>query len=317
MGTEATPAAAQNNASIDAIIADLASEAMEADAIEAADGEASEEGDGETESEETGEEAEATGEESENFEEESAAPALDLDKVKAAIEKKDLAALLAAIGDEAAEEMLGSKAHKTLRLQLRDADKATAKAAKLTQDLAEKYGDPIAARKAAEGGDVDAFIDLVEKWSGHPWNELQRWVAKGMAGRKERLEAKAKAVEDDAAKQSTDQAKALEETKTWVTSTIKRSDAKLVEQCPDVVDMVIDELRAGLAKGIDSPAKALPLVKAKLKDRFERLQAYFGEKKEKRRTPVVKPSHSAGSRSTRPMTFEEILAETKREVGEK
>lgn len=241
----------------------------------------------------------------------------------AAVEGKDLAALLKAMGP-AAEEMLSSKAHVTLRHQIRDLEKAkseaTAKKAEadgLAVKLGEKYGDPIAARKAAEGGDVDAFLDLVEKWGGHDWNTMIRWVSNGIVGRKERLEAKAADVTKQSGEKETKRAAALTEAKTWVTGVLSKSDAQLVKDCPEIVDLCIDEIRGGHGKGVDSPAKALPLALKKLKAQHERLSRYFANKgkppKEVARVAAAKVDQPQDEQKTRKMSVEELIAETVRE----
>src|SRR5690606_34099252 len=103
--------------------------------------------------------------------------AFDVEKVKAAIEKKDPKAFVEALGD-AANDLLQGKAHKALRLMVKDVQKAEkqsaeayAKASELVTSLQKKYGDPIAARQAADEGNVDVFIDMVEKWSGRSWTD--------------------------------------------------------------------------------------------------------------------------------------------------
>jgi hypothetical protein len=275
----------------------------------------------ESENEESTEaETEATAEASDESEatdetEEKPEPvAYDADKVKAAIEKKDLAALIEAIGNDVAEELLGSKAHKTLRLQLRDAKNAESRAVKLTETLTNEFGDAIAARKASAEGNVDAFLDMVEKWAGRDWNDLQKWVAKGVAGRTERLEAKTKEQAEEQTKAADIQKKALEEARTWVSSTVNKAEPKLLAECPEIVDMIIDEMKAGLAKGIDSPSKALPNVKAKLKARYESMHKYFGDKRRGPKAPVVKPT-TATNVSSKPMSRDELIAQILRETN--
>lgn len=252
-------------------------------------------------------------------------PAADVDAaaVTAAIKAKDVQAFLKALGPHA-EEMLGSKAHKALRIAAKTAEKAAEKAAKkdadahsLVQQLADKYGDPIAARKAAEEGDVDAFITLVEKWSGRPWNDTMRWATQGIAGRKERLDARdreTKAAQQQAAAKR-EQAQA--EVQAWVDSGVKKLAPELHH--PEVVEMVVAEMRAGYAKGITTPAKALPLVRAKLQERFERLKKVFdggrgAPTKKKVEAPAARAARANGG-STRPMSLDEEIAAFVRENG--
>lgn len=244
--------------------------------------------------------------------------AVDSAAILAAIEAKDPAAFIEALGP-AADDVLTGKAHKVLRLQLKDAKAETAKWQQIAQGLSVQYGDPIAARKASEAGDVDTFVDMVEKWGGHSWNDLMKWVAKGIQGRPERLEAKQR----DAAKAETaktaEQAKALEETRVWVGDSLKKADAKLLESAPELVDLVIEEIKSGLAKGIDSPAKALPLAKAKLKTQYERLHAVFGAGSAPRpKAPAPAPAARLDKdtpTNTRPMTLQEEIAAFVRAEG--
>lgn len=243
--------------------------------------------------------------------------AVDTDALLAALEAGDPAAFIAALGDKA-DAVLTGKAHKVLRLQLKDAKAAQEQAQQLTQGLAVKYGDPISARKAAEAGDVDSFVDMVEKWAGNSWNDVMKWVAKGIQGRPERLEAKQR----DAAKVETgktvEQAKALDETRVWVGDSLKKADAKLLESAPELVDLVIAEIKTGLAKGVDTPAKALPLAKAKLKTQYERLHAVFGAggAAPKPKTVVVATRRDKDTPvNTRPMSLQEEIATFVKQEG--
>lgn len=246
-------------------------------------------------------------------------------KLVAALEKKDLSALLEAMGP-AAEELLTSKAHVALRLQERDAKRATEKATKqeqraveLTAKLEAKYGDPVAVRKLAAEGTPEAAekaVEMVEKWAGTDWNTFIAWVSKSIVGKPTKLEAKPK---PEAAKPAVDpvaQAKALEETRAWVTGEVKKADAALLEAFPEAVGMVIDEIRGGLAKGIDSPAKAMPAVITKLKAQHEALSKYFTPKPatKKAPAPIAKVGTGEGKASREP-TLEELIAETVAEAG--
>lgn len=253
----------------------------------------------------------------------SAAPDVDAAAVTAAIKAKDVQAFLKALGPHA-DDLLGSKAHRALRLAAKNAEKAAEKAAKkdsdahsLVQQLAEKYGDPIAARKAAEDGDVDAFITLAEKWAGRPWNEVMRWTANGIAGRKERLDARdreSKAAEQAAAAKKE---QAVAEARKWADDGVKRLAPELHH--PEVVDMVMAEIRAGYSKGITTPAKALPLVREKLKERFERLKKVFdggrgAPPKKKAEAPAARAARVDGG-TTRPRTLDEEIQAFVRENG--
>lgn len=251
--------------------------------------------------------------------EEEPAFKVDAAKLAEAVEKKDLSALLEAMGP-AAEEMLTSKAHVTLRLQekeLRKGQKALSDGESKLKDttikLSERYRDPITARKAVEAGDVDTFIETVESWSGgHSWNDLITWVGKGLAGRTERLEAKAKDDQKTATEDQTKREKALAETKTWISTSLEKSHASVLKDLPDVVDMVLAELRDGVAKGIDTPLKAMPLVMKKLQQRHEALAKLFATKT-KQKKPTSPPSSKVGreegtKKETRELSLEESIA---------
>lgn len=252
------------------------------------------------------------------------APAdVDAAAVTAAIKAKDVQAFLKALGPHA-EEMLGSKAHKALRIAAKTAEKAAEKAAKkdadaheLVQQLAAKYGDPIAARKAAEDGDTDAFITLVEKWSGRPWNDTIRWVTQGIAGRKERLEARAREDGEASRQAAAKKEQAVAEARKWADDGVKRLAPELHH--PEVVDMVMAEIRAGYAQGITTPAKALPLVRKKLQERFERLKKVFdggrgAPTKKKVEAPAARAARTDGG-STRPRSLDEEIQAFVKENG--
>lgn len=252
------------------------------------------------------------------------APAdVDAAAVTAAIKARDVQAFLKALGSHA-EEMLGSKAHRALRLAAKTAEKAAEKAAKkdadaheLVQQLAAKYGDPIAARKAAEEGDTDAFITLVEKWSGRPWNDTIRWVTQGIAGRKERLEARAREDGEAARQAAAKKEQAVAEARKWADDGVKRLAPELHH--PEVVDMVMAEIRAGHSAGVTTPAKALPLVRKKLEAQFERLKKVFdggrGAPTKKRvEAPAARAARVDGG-STRPRSLDEEIQAFVKENG--
>jgi hypothetical protein len=257
------------------------------------------------------------------------APAgVDQAALTAAITSGDPVAFVKALGP-AAEKLLTSKAHVALRLQVREAEtaKATAlgeqtRAKDLAKQLGEKYGDPITARKACEDGDVDTFIDMVEKWSDHSWNDVIKWVAGGIAGRKERLERKQRETGAQLADKSAKQEQKQAEVKAWVDGGVKKLAPEL--HSPEVVDMVVAEIRAGFNKGVTTPAKALPLVKAKLEAQYKRLHAVFGKPGSKAPSktaanPSARAAHTdrAGEGQTRPTTLEEDIAWTKKLAGVK
>lgn len=248
---------------------------------------------------------------------------VDAAAVTAAIKAKDVQAFLKALGPHA-DTLLGGKAHRALRIAAKQAEAAAEKAKKkdadahsLVTQLAEKYGDPIAARKAAEDGDVDAFITLAEKWAGRPWNDVMRWTASGIAGRKERLEAAARETKAGEQQAAAKREQAQAEVKQWVDAGVAKLAPDLHH--PEVVEMVVAEMRAGYGKGITTPAKALPLVRAKLQAQYERLKKVFdggrgAPKAPKAEAPAARAARTEGG-STRPKTLDEEIAAFVRENG--
>lgn len=235
----------------------------------------------------------------------------------AAVEKNDLPALLKAMGP-AAEKMLSSKAHATLRLQAKQlAKKQTeinaldTKTSETATKLGEKYADPIAARKAAAAGDADAFVDLVEKWGGYEWNAMVKWVANSAAGRPARLEERAKASEKEAKGVSEKQAQAIAEAKTWIETGLNKADAKLLKNCPEAADLCMEVIRSQRTSGIDTPKKALPLVLKQLKTQHARLSKYFGtstiEGKKRAQVAATKTDRSE-EESTENMSVAEMIS---------
>lgn len=254
----------------------------------------------------------------------AAEPAADVDAaaVTAAIAAKDVQAFLKALGPHA-DDLLGGKAHRALRIAAKEAEKAAEKAKKkdadaheLVRQLADKYGDPIAARKAAEDGDVDAFITLAEKWAGRSWNDVMRWVTSGLAGRKERLEAQSREsgerLRQDAARKEQAQA----EVKQWVDKGVEKLAPEL--HSPEVTEMVMAEIRAGYAQGITTPAKALPIVRKKLEAQFQRLKKVFdggrGAPKKKVEAPSARAARTDAG-NTRPRSLDDEIALFVKENG--
>lgn len=248
---------------------------------------------------------------------------VDAAAVTAAIKAKDVQGFLKALGPHA-DTLLGGKAHRALRIAAKEAQKAQEKAQKkdsdahkLVQELVDKYGDPIAARKAAEDGDVDSFITLVEKWSGRPWNDVLRWTTAGIAGRKERLEAHDRASKAAAQQEAAKKEQAQAEVHKWVDSGVAKLAPELHH--PEVVEMVVAEMRAGYSKGITTPAKALPLVREKLRARYELLKKVFdggrgAPKGVKPPAPAARAARSDGG-NTRPMSLDESIAQFVKENG--
>lgn len=248
--------------------------------------------------------------------------AVDLKAVQAALDADDPVAFVQALGKKA-ETLLGSKAHIALRIAVKEAEKVATvakgeqtKAHDLAVKLGEKYGDPIAARKACEGGDVDSFLDLIEKWSGHPWNDVVRWASNGIAGRKERLEQKARQENAQSVEATARQEQKQAEVRAWVDGGVKKLAPELHD--PDTVDLVVAEIRAGYTKGITTPAKALPLVRAKLEARYKKLHAVFGKgvqpKGKRPPAPSAAAAHTNGGSKTRRSTLEEDIAWAKQQA---
>lgn len=249
---------------------------------------------------------------------------LDVAAIQAAVDAADPAAFIKALGSHA-EKLLSGKAHGALRIAAKEVEtiRATAvseqaKAKDLAVKLGEKYGDPISARRAAESGEVDPFVDMVEKWAGHPWADVMRWVTSGMAGRKERLEAKTRTENAATVTASAQQEQKVAEVRAWVDGGVKKLAPELHD--PEVVDMVVAEIRAGYSKGVNTPAKALPLVRAKLEARYKRLHAVFGKggtKPGKSPSPASVEAHTQRVGGTRPTSLEEDIAWTKKMAGVK
>lgn len=271
-------------------------------------------------SDEDGEVAAEDSEETDEAEDEPAAPsianAFDLKALKKALESDDPVAFVKALGAKA-ETLLTGKAHRALRLQVKEFETAKVTAETLATQLGEKYGDPIAARKAAESGDVDAFITMVEKWAGHPWNDVAKWVTNGIAGRPARLEQKAREEQTAGALAKAKQEQAVAEMTAWVDSGVKKLAPELHD--PDTVALVVAEIRAGFNSGITTPAKAIPLVRKKLQAQYERLQKVFGKggpsPKPKPPAPSARIARADVGGSTRETSLDEDIADFMREQG--
>lgn len=281
-----------------------------------ADDDAGADDDGEVAAEDS---AEADDDEADDDDEEpepapSIGPAVSLKALKAALDADDPVAFVKALGAKA-ETLLTGKAHRALRLQVKEFETAQGKATMLATQLGEKYGDPIAARKAAEAGDVDAFLTMVEKWAGHPWNEVAKWVTNGIAGRPARLEQKAR---DDASALTLAKAKqeqAVAEMTAWVDGGVKKLAPELHD--PETIALVVEEIRAGFNSGVTTPAKAIPLVRKKLEAQYQRLHKVFGGKRPK--TPAPAPSSRIARAevggSTREASLDEDIADFMKEHG--
>lgn len=180
-----------------------------------------------------------------------------------AIEAGDVRKFIEALGDKA-EALLGGKAHKALRLAAGELSKQESRLKKAGEALKAKFGDPAEARKKWEAGDLDAFVDIVEKMTGVPWADARKAVDDSIAGRETRLQAKAKADEEAKAKAEATRAEHEKSLKSLITDTVKGSDAKLLEADPEIVDDLFRIMQTGWKKGINTPAKALAVLKKRL-----------------------------------------------------
>jgi hypothetical protein len=237
------------------------SDAEETAAEEPAGDEASEEGDDAATAEESEEAAEAAAGDAP----EKVAGEREPTELEKAIKAKDVKAFIVALGD-AANDLLGGKAHKALRLaakELRDGEERLAKSAKA---LTEQYGDPKkafeAAKKGAEG--ADEFVEAIERQAGTSWAEIVKYVNESQAGKDARLQAKAKVETEKTAAADAKRAEHEKTLRTLITDTVKGSDSKLLEADPEIVDDVFRVMKAGWSKGINTPAKALAVVKKRL-----------------------------------------------------
>lgn len=180
-----------------------------------------------------------------------------------AIESGDVRKFIEALGGKA-ETLLGGKAHRALRLAAGELTKQESRLKKASDALKEKFGDPVEARKKWEAGDLDSFVDIVEKMTGVPWTEARKAVDDSIAGRETRLQAKAKADEEAKAKAEATRAEHEKSLKGLITDTVKGSDAKLLEADPEIVDDLFRIMQTGWKKGINTPAKALAVLKKRL-----------------------------------------------------
>src|SRR6185503_3734304 len=135
------------------------SEATEETSAEASEETAAEEGDSEAAgtAESEGDEPAAAAEP-----EKTETPEREPTPLEAAIAKRDPKAFIAALG-EAADELMGAKAHITLRHAAKELTSREKSLEKSSKALREKYGDPVEARRSWEAGNLDAFVDAIEK----------------------------------------------------------------------------------------------------------------------------------------------------------
>jgi hypothetical protein len=256
----------------------------------------------------------AEADESEGDEPAEAKPALDTEALTQAIESGDPAAFIEALGEHA-EALLGAKAHKALRKQASENKKTTKRANDIANALAAKFGDPIAARNAAESGNIDAFVDSVEKWFGAPWQDCLKAVNAAFAGKPARIAAKQEEDETVVKQQEAAKTEAQTKVKRHITDTLGKSDAKLMKEYPQVVELVFAKMQTEFNKGVNTPAKALKLVKEELQAQAKVLSKLFaGDKPTPKRNNIRPPSEDR-SPNGRPMTDAELREEILRAEG--
>jgi hypothetical protein len=204
----------------------------------------------------------------------------------------DIVALAEALGVTPEQLGVSPATHAAIRANQRKAKAMVDKALDLGKRLNETYGDQAAARKAAENGELEPAIEFCERTFGMPWNELNRMVAqllqgkpvKDLAQKRELYELKKKeaAREAEQKKASAEKARAQKEAdaKAWIASSIKGdklASPDLEKQLseagfPTITDLVFEEMKAGYAKGLTDPRRALEKVKAKLTKQARALQ---------------------------------------------
>jgi len=280
--------------------------------------------------EETDEAEEAAAEEEPAAEDETTAEprALDVKALEAALRSKNPEAFLAALGDDA-EHVLGTKAHRTLRIAARDVKASREKLLAASAELKERFGEPAAIRKAAADGDADAVVEGVEKFFGASWESLIKFVNASFAGKPERLEAKAKAKADQekaekeaseaAAKKQREESEALAarqteaaaQLKTMIGGVVKKTHPTLVA-LPGINDLVFEKMKSEFRKGVNTPAKALAAVLVDLRAQHAALSKAFAPPAKGKGTKEAPAPRETGKRG-REMTEEELIADFLRE----
>lgn len=229
----------------------------------------------------------------------------DLKALALAIASGDPEQLIVALGDKA-EALLGAKAHKALRVTAREIEQTRAKLVKKRDELVAEFGDPVAARNAAAKGPegADDAVRAVERFFGTDWASIVKYVNASFAGKPARLEAKAR--EEQAAQtaaQSVQQA-AQGRIRESITAELKKTDLELFQADPSIVEMAFAKMRDGSKKGVDTPAKAIALVKEELRKRHDALGKVFSATRKK--TPEIRPPTEVSGKRGKPMTDEEF-----------
>lgn len=246
-------------------------------------------------------------------EEDASEAVYDTVALAAAIDAEDPRAFIDALGP-AAEVLLGGKAHAALRRQAGDLKKAEGAAKKFEAHLEAKYGDPIKARKAAAEGDINAFLDNIERQYGAPWTAMVKAVNDAMAGKPARVENVAEAAKRAELAQTAAREEARAKVRQDITRHVSTVDKALAKACPSVVDRVYEKMRTGWAQGINTPAKALALVKKELKTEAAALVKLFAPQKPKPKTTVPLPRETRETPG-RKMTDAEMREEFLRQEG--
>lgn len=242
--------------------------------------------------------------------------ALDVKALEAALKSKNPEAFLAALGDDA-EHVLGTKAHRTLRIAAREVKDARVNLLKASGELREKFGEPAAIRAAMAKNDADGLVEGLEKFCGTDWVSIRKFVDASFAGKPERLETKAKTEREatEAAEtkkreeteaQNARQASATAQLKTTIADVVKKLQPTLAT-FPGVADLVFEKLKAGYTKGVNTPAKALAAVLVDLRAQHAALAKAFAspEKKVSKTAPAPRETGKRG----REMTEEELIAD--------
>lgn len=244
------------------------------------------------------------------------AKALDVKALEAALKTKNPEAFLAALGDDA-EHVLGTKAHRTLRIAAREVKDARVNLLKASGELREKFGEPAAIRAAMAKNDADGLVEGLEKFCGTDWVSIRKFVDASFAGKPERLETKAKTEREatEAAEtkkreeteaQTARQASATAQLKTTIADVVKKQQPTLAT-FPAIADLVFEKLKAGYTKGVNTPAKALAAVLVDLRAQHAALAKAFAspEKKVSKTAPAPRETGKRG----REMTEEELIAD--------
>jgi len=190
---------------------------------------------------------------------------------------------------------LERKEIKKQREQLRsDTELATQNLTKLEQNLREKYGDPVQAKKLWDSGDYEAYFSTLEKWSGVPHAEVQKAWYKMIQGQtpedlqtKKRMRElereKAERLQKDREQEQTAQTQKLEQ------DALKAIQQDLkghkLEKYPNIDTLVLNEIRQNYSKGITNPKLAIASVQKRLIEET-RLRSKFGLIPKKKKSSI-------------------------------